>query len=829
MPDAPARSPLTVHMIGNAHIDPVWLWPMSEGRAEVLSTYRTALALIREFDGYVFTSGGAITYQWAEEDDPELLGGIQRAVADGRWALVGGWWLQPDCNIPGGEALARHALYGQRYLMEHFGRRATVGYNVDSFGHAGTLPQFLNLGGLDYYVFFRPGPHEKDLPATPFWWQAPDGSRVLTVRPPLHYNSPEQEDMRERVAAAAARAAPELRAILCFYGVGNHGGGPTRANVRVLQEMMAERASAQPVFSSPERYLAEMRALGRDWPVVEDDLQHHARGCYTALSRVKRENRFTEQALVRAERLAALAHVYAGMPVRQAEIGEAWKRVLFCQFHDILAGTSIRSAYEDVWDYYDQARRAAAHIEEQALRLLGSKVAVRDGDAAFQVWNPLPWPRDELVRLRLPMGGFRGDRVGLRYPASPRLSTADGREVPSQIVDVELDYSTYVVHLDARVQVPAMGARTLYASVGVTEPPAADPQPPAADTVDNGQLRLRLDPASGWLTSLVDLPSGIEFLSGPAAVPVVLDDPSDTWSHGVPAYRDEIGRFRAVEPPRVLHDGPVQSTVRVRSAWGASTIVQEFTLACGLLAIDVTMTIDWHEQCRMLKLSFPLALEQPGVTASAPYGWLRRSANGEEEPCQAWVDLSDASRGVTVLNDSKYGYDALAGELRLSLLRSPIYAFHEPRQVVPGVTYHYTDQGTQVVRYRLLPHVGPWTAVHPDRAAWEMQEPLIARAAAPQAGERHDVSLLHVAPENVVLATAKWAEDGGGLVVRGYEAEGRPGLVVVTSPALGLRWQGAVRAHEIWTWLLPLDGGAPVPVNLLEDEAGPLPQPFGAR
>jgi len=322
--------------------------------------------------------------------------------------------------------------------------------------------------------------------------------------------------------------------------------------------------------------------------------------------------------------------------------------------------------------------------------------------------------------------------------------------------------------------------------------------------------------------------SGIEFLAGPAAVPIVIDDPSDTWSHGVASFRNEIGRFRAVEPPALVQDGPVERTVRVRSAWGASTITQEFTLVAGSPAVDIAVTVDWHERCRMLKMAFPLALEGGEVTASAPYGWVRRSANGEEEPCQAWVDLSDASRGLTVLNDSKYGYDALAGELRLSVLRSPIYAFHEPRRVVPGVTYHYTDQGTQVVRYRLLPHVGPWTAKHPDRAAYELHEALLARPARAQLGASSAASFLRVEPDNIVLTVAKWAEDGSGLVVRGYEAEGRGCSVVVSSEILGRHWEETVRAHEIWTWLLPLEGGRPIPSNLLEEPVQASAQPSGS-
>ena len=829
--------PVTVHMIGNAHIDPVWLWPLAEGRAEVLSTYRTALMLLDAFEGYVFTSGGSVTYRWAAEDDPALFRRIQEAVASGRWALVNGWWLQPDCNIPAGESFARHALYGQRYLEEQFGRRARVGYNVDSFGHAGTLPQLLKGGGLDYYVFFRPGPHEKDLPLEPFWWESPDGTRVLTCRPPLHYGTPASEDMRERVAQAAARGPQTLPDILCFYGVGNHGGGPTRVNVETLTEMAREAegaAAPRPVFSTPDRFFSAVEALGRPWPVVADDLQHHARGCYTALSRVKRENRQAEHALLTAERLAAVAHLVAGMPGRQAELQEAWEGVLFSQFHDILAGTSIMSAYEDVWELYDAARRTAERVQEEALTALEARLApeprpaaeerpassagtaIREGAQPIVVWNPLPWERTEPVRVRVPMGGFRDDRLGIRYPAGVAVRDAAGAAVPAQIVDVELDYATYMAHVEILATVPALGWRILNVEIPVGDPPAADPQPPAVDTLENDLLRLRFDPTTGDLVSLVDRATGREMLAEPTGA-LVIDDPSDTWSHDVEAFRDVIGRFRATEPPTVVADGPAGRTVRVQSAWGDSTLVQDYTVRPGRPGVDVTMTVDWHERLRMLKLALPLALENPRVTASAPYGCIGRGANGEEEPCQAWVDLSDDAGGLTLVNDSKYGYDALGGELRLSVLRSPIYAFHQPRQVVPGVTYHYTDQGTQTMRYRLLPHAGGWAATHPARADLELHTPLIGHLADDLEGAEPEGSMLRVEPEHVALVVAKVAEDGQGLLVRGYEAEGRPGRVVVSSEVLGRRWEGAVRAHEVWTWRLGPEGDARVATNLLEE------------
>lgn len=822
MGETKGQPTITVHMIGNAHIDPVWLWTVSEGRAEVLSTYRTAIALMKEFEGYVFTSGGAVTYQWVAQDDPDLFQAIRRAVAEGRWALVNGWWLQPDCNIPSGESFARHALYGQRYLQANFGRRARVGYNVDSFGHAGTLPQLLRLGGLESYVFFRPGPHEKALPLGPFWWEAPGGARVLACRPPLHYGSPGDVDIAERVLAAAAEAPENLPLVMCFYGVGNHGGGPTRQSVQGILELQKREDSVRPIFSSPERYFEEVRQRSLDWPVVRDELQHHSRGCYTALSRVKRENRRAEHALLCAERLATVASLSCNTPRATARLAEAWQEVLFNQFHDILAGTSIRKAYEEVWQAYERVQHTAAAIQDAALDALSAQVSVADRGRGnpFLVWNPLPWERTEAVRFSVPLGDWRYDFRGTRFPVRAEVEDSEGAQVPCQIVGVELDYNTYIVHLEAWVSVPGLGARALYVTLYEGEAPAKD-EPIYTDTLENGIYRLRFDPQGGYLASLWDLEHHVEYLAGLAALPLVIDDPSDTWSHDVAAFREVCGRFQALGPAELTHAGPVRQTVRLRSAWGNSRITQEVTLYRDTRAIDVTMTVDWREQLKMLKLAFPLKLGQPVVTASAPYGWVVRQANGEEEPCQEWVDLSGVAggemRGLCLVNDCKYGYDALDNELRLSILRSPIYAFHKPRQIVPGVIYHYIDQGEQVLRYRLLPHLGHWESVNPVRASYELHEPLLVRPTTPHQGPWGEEAWLRVLPEHVVLTTIKLAEDDGRLLVRGYETVGRPARVTLVSDILGQSWSHDIGPHEIWTLALPLDGGAPVPLNVLEE------------
>jgi len=573
MPDKQPQ-PLTVHMIGNAHIDPVWLWPMAEGRAEVLSTYRTAIKLLQEFDSYIFTSGGAVTFKWVEEDDPELFAAIQQAVAEGRWALVNGWWLQPDCNIPAGESFARHALYGQRYLEKAFGKRATVGYNVDSFGHAGTLPQLLKLGGLDYYVFFRPGPHEKTLPGGPFWWEAPGGQRVLACRPPLHYPSATETNMLLRVQEAAALAPAGQSSIMCFYGVGNHGGGPTRYNVAQISEIEKLDPRLHPIFSSPERYFEEMAATSHEWPIVAEELQHHARGCYTALSRIKRENRELEHQLMAAERLATLSSLLDGTPNEQLRLAEAWQNVLFNQFHDILAGTSIRAAYEDVWKTNQQARQICHDIRSAAQTAMQSDLEILQHDQPYIVWNTLPWARKQVVQFNVSMGGWQHDWRQL--PGDPQVTDAAGNKVPSQLLGVEFDNNTYIAHIEALVDAPPLGARVVYLNIPSQETlPRAAAIPTSA--ISNEYWQLRFD-SSGALVSLFDCETQVELLAAPAGVPIVIDDPSDTWSHGVDAFRDVVGAFRATGPAERVRDDEVRRTLRVTSAWGRSRIVQEYTL-----------------------------------------------------------------------------------------------------------------------------------------------------------------------------------------------------------------------------------------------------------
>ena len=812
-----------VHMIGNAHIDPVWLWRVGEGREEVLSTYRAAAERMEETPEFVFSSGGAATYRWVQEDDPDLFATIQQRVAEGRWSLVNGWWIQPDCNIPCGESFVRHGLYGQRALEEMFGKRAATGYNVDSFGHAGSLPQILLGCGLRSYVFFRPAPDkEKDLPGTLFWWESDDGFRVLTSRPPLHYPSPPGKVI-DRIQIAAAEAPRQVGHVMCFYGVGNHGGGPTQANIASILEAMKHSDGPQVRFGTTDEFFELVRASGAELPVLHDELQHHARGCYSAVSEIKWYNRKCEHALLTAEKYAALAHHFLGLDYPQAALNYAWENVLFSQFHDILAGTSIREACEDVYEDYDESEGIAEGTLETALSAITAQIDTQGEGRALLVFNPEPWAQSVPVETAVQVTRrWNQDFGGQFLPSTVHLVDDRGQAVPCQVTALEHDGAVYVLHFCFLADLSALGYRCYHFSLPQQAPTWSGREPQPTTAVENEHLRLTFDPQSGWLISLFDKEHSVELLRDAGGVPLVIDDPSDTWSHDVVSFDKVIGNFSAEGSVTLVESGPVRQVVRVCSQWGCSSVTLDYVLYAGARQVQLELTVDWHEQLKMLKLAFPLALENPQSTSSIPYGSIQRVDDGGEEPCQSWVDVSGTiagkQYGLSLLNDCKYGYDVLDGELRMSILRSPVYAFHRPRQIVPGVTYHYTDQGEQTIHLALVPHTGTWVEGDAVRRAESLNvPPIVCEVEAHPGAWPAAASMVRCTPSNVVLTVVKVAEGGEDLILRGYETAGQETEAEIRLGLEGSRWAATWKPNEIKTLRLTKGAAAPVEVNMLEE------------
>lgn len=807
----------TLHMIGNGHIDPVWLWQWHEGYHEVKATFRSALDRLSEYDDFVFVSSSAQFYEWVERSDPAMFEEIKQRVAEGRWRVVGGWWIQPDCNIPSGESFVRQALYGQRYFREKFGVMATTGYNVDSFGHNGMLPQLLRKAGLRRYVFMRPMPHEKGLPGRLFWWQADDGSRVLALRLPFEYCT-WGKDLEQHIRRCAGELKPPFDELMCFYGVGNHGGGPTRENIESIRRLNDDPDFPRLVFSDPDTFFETIEARDLPIPVVHDELQHHASGCYAAHSGIKRWNRQAENRLISAEKFAAIAYRLTGMPYPREEFARAWKQVLFNQFHDTLAGTSLEAAYDDARDQLGEALAIADRVQNDAIQSIAWAIDIpaQEGVKPLTVFNPHAWRSRVNVALQT-----RG------VPAAFALLDDEDRPVPVQDVQ-SWATSGGQRRLTFTADLPPLGWRT-YRIVPVEAAPASETSLSATDhTLENRFFRLEIDPQTGQIASLFDKRHGVEVFAGPAARAVVIDDPSDTWSHNVFRFQDEIGQFTATSV-RLVESGPVLATVRVKSAFGASTLTQDFTLYDDLPQIDVRATVDWREKHKMLKLRFTVNQIFMRAVYEIPYGHIEREATGDEEPGQSWLDVSGTVRetgetyGLSLLNDGKYSFDVNVRDIGLTVLRSPVYAHHIPTQPQPDRDYSYIDQGMQTFTYSLLPHAGSWEMAGTVRRAAELNQRPIALL-----GTYHDGSLpqsratVEVTPENIVVGAVKLAEDNDDLIVRCYEssrvateAELRVGERVIPL---------SFGACEIKTIRVPRDDSQPVmETNLLELEDVPLP------
>lgn len=800
----------TLHMIGNAHLDPVWLWQWQEGFQETKATFRSALDRMKEYDDFIFTNSSAANYEWIENNEPEMFEEIKQRIKEGRWEIVGGWWVQPDCNIPSGESFVRQGLYGQHYFKEKFGVTAKVGYNVDSFGHHGMLPQILKKSGMDYYIFMRPSPQEKGLPGRLFWWESDDGSRVLTFRIPFEYCT-WGKDLDKHVRRTAAELKAPFNDLMCFYGVGNHGGGPTKENIESIYKLNEDPNFPKLVFNTPNKFFEHILEKNLPFPIVHDDLQHHASGCYSVHSGIKKWNRSAENLLVKAEKFSVFANWLTGQRYPE-NYNTAWKNILFNQFHDILAGTSLEEAYEDARFMYGEAMSIGSKGLNYAVQSMSWRIDIEEEQdmKPIVVFNPHSW--ESQVNVELEVGGLRDNHI---------LVNSEGHQVPMQTVQSHATAGgrfrvSFIAHL------PSMGYE-VYKLVRRDEAKTYQVVKAEDHILENDVYRVELDPVTGFVVRLYDKEKQLELLDGPAARPVVINDNSDTWSHNVLQYKEVAGEFKA-KSVKCVEKGPVKSVIRVISEYGKSTLVQDFTMYQELGQIDVHVTLNWQEQFKMLKLKFPVDLVFRKATYEIPYGHIVRECNGEEEPGQNWIDISGTHPatgelyGLSLLNDGKYSFDIHNKEMSLTVLRSPIYAHHDPKVPEENGHYSFIDQGIQTFTYSMLPHKGNWETAHTVKAAAELnQKPVSIIETYHKGTLPQKDSFVKVNVENVIISVAKKAEDSEDLILRAYETTNNTTTARIELPKWHRTIETEFKPSEIKTFRVPKDQALSIiETNLME-------------
>ena len=832
----------TIHMIGNAHLDPVWLWPWQEGYAEARATFWSAIHRMEEYPDFIFTCDQIVLLSWVRESDPELFARIRERVDEGRWVNVGGWWVEPDCNTPMGESFVRQGLYGQRFLLAEFGRAATVGMNVDPFGHSAMIPAILRGQGMDSYTFLRPGPHESDLFDTPFWWVAPDGSRVLAARIPFEYCSPPGE-VAGQVEKALGQLDKGFAPLLAFYGVGNHGGGPTRANIESIHRYNRMGSFGKMIMSSPRSFFDEVAArldqTGAELPQWREDLQHHAAGCYSAHSGIKAWQRRAQHAVLNAERWAIMADLMGGAANRalrypREELGLAWRQVLFNQFHDVLPGSAIESAYDDARDQLGEAVAISKRIITRAHNVIARQIDIplAEGTQPVVVFNHHPWPLTADVEIN----------YGVQ-PTGVHVVDAEGTPVLNQRVQSVATTSDRGRGATVfRAELPALGYRLFRLEPG-DRPDQPSDLSVSGLVLENAVLRLEVDRESGWLSSLLDKQTGRDMIATATGEHIqVCADPTDTWGHRVVSYAWP-GTTMPVTSVEVTETGPVRGRIRVERSWGRSTMVEEIVLAADADAVEVRVTLDWREAAHLMKLRVPLALEAPTGTYEIPFATLERPVDGAEEPAQSWVDLSGrvagARRraGMTVINNAKHGYDVspagspvadTSPSIGITAVRSAVYSWHDPKLLDETARYTYQDQGPQRFSYLLVPHASDWRPAEPTRRAAQLGAPPRAMLESFHTGPlpgRLSFLTDDTADEGSVMITAvKGSEDDGGegtaeLVVRAVETQGRAGASTLSLPVVGREFTTDFGPYQLRTFVVPADPDVPIrEVDLVEHD-----------
>lgn len=818
----------TMHMIGCAHLDVAWLWPWTEGMSEIKSTFQAALDRLEEFPDFIFTCAGAAYYEWLEEAFPTIFEKIKHYVAQGRWIITGGQYVQPDLNIPCGESLARHGLYSQRYFLEKFGKTCQVGYNVDSFGHSAMLPQILQKSGMRGYIFSRPRPNENpDIPYE-FTWESLDGSKVTGVRllayaGPSHRGTARPDFFRDRIDSRRQMGS-DLPGTY-FYGVGNHGGGPTISLLNELERIMAEDKDV--IYSYPGKYISALENL--NLPHWNEELQVHAIGCYSAHLPIKQQNRRTETALLSAEALGVLAHQTLKSPMRTAQLKGGWKRVLFNQFHDIICGCSIPEVYEDAASAYGYARQIAGQQANRALQqitwnidTLGNDALPCSKDEDWKLWgygdkgtplviyNPMPFEVQvpvEAARLHREICDHQGNRVLTQQVRNAVTSADEGWDHQEQMLFL--------------AKLPAMGYATYWLKKGQ---PADQPDRHLRctdSTLENDHLLVQIDPLTGGIRQLTCKDTGKCYLSAPGCVGVIIDEShSDTWGHGLFQYRKEIGRFH-LQKAEVLEKGPVRARLRTLATYGNSLLRTDYILDRNARHLDIRQAITWNEQHKLLKLEFPVNTNADTYTAEIPYGVISRKADGTEKPLQRFLDVSGDGLGLTVVNDSTHGADVLGALIRMTVLRSPKFADHNGAVDENGQRDSYgefTEQGQRFVSFRLVPHEGDWRKILPHRHAAILNTPLhpvyetYHKGSLPQT-----LSGIAIDCDAVTATALKEAEAGDAYILRLWEQHGCAATANVSLPLIGRTWQAHFRPWEIKTYRIPFDPQTPITeVNLIE-------------
>lgn len=761
-------------MIGYTHIDPVWLWNRAEGMQEVKSSFASALARMEEFPDFKFTQTSIAYLEWLKENCPELFGQIKERVKEGRWEIAGGMWIEPDCDLPSGEALIRQFLYGKDFVQREFGREVTEGFNPDSFGHGANLPAILLGCGIRSYTVSRPARNCVKLPCL-FNWQAADGICIPTertggeymawTRPTIEFNMKESTEGLDEIG---------YDKMAVFYGVGNHGGGPTIENIRSLYELRGERGKNTLDFATMGEFYEQLET--DKLPVVTGELGRIYFGCYSSDRGIKTANRKAEWTLLKAEAIAEMASLIGvdSWHYPAAKLEEAWKRTLFCQFHDILAGTSIETARAAAVREFSASIVAAEEIIHNGVQAIANAIDTRGDGFPLLLVNPTSADYDGVFEAEVYVPRATKKPLRLRDPYGAEIYACE-----SWYHNSSPDSRKTILF---QAKIPAYGF-AVYRVLG--EGPNDESKRPDIRVdhflMDNGIISLVLDEETGLPASLKK--AGVEMLAPGAAVKIFYDD-RGAWGETIFAG-EQKGQFR-VKRSRLIEDNALRAVLRVFLADGESELRIDYILEKDSDILKMNLRLQNTKKHRLIALCLPMADKPTTVwteTAFLAENKIDCEGDNPEYYQHRFADLvQEDGTGLAVVNDSIYGCMQVGNEYRLILARSAVHARGAGGPLEEDLDYAYMDQGVWDYEYRLIPHDKTLPKKRLFAEADLLHMPVEYLGDSNHLGKRFEShgDALTVLTENAAVSCIKGSlSEERGLVVRAFETEGKGGSVHV--------------------------------------------------
>ncbi len=799
----------TLHLLGHAHLDMAWLWEVGETWQAAERTFRSSLKLQQLFPDLTFCHSTPALYEWMEINQPEVFAKICQQVKAGKWEIVGGMWIEPDLNLISGESIARQIIYAQAYDRSRFGADTRVAWLPDTFGFCWQLPQLLQQGNIDYFVTQKLLWNDTTkFPHQLFWWESPDGSRVLSYFSSLIGEGVDPVKMTDYVCGWQQNTG--IAEAMYLIGIGDHGGGPTQDMLELAQRWSKSDVFPDLEFTTAVKYLDTLasREDSRSFPVWNNELylEFH-RGCFTTHAEQKRSNRQAEDLLYQAELWSSLACMVADRYYPEdlkLQIETAWKQTLFNQFHDIIPGSAIEPVYVTANQEWEQVERVTTQIIGDALNQISDRILLPEPPVAnaipIIVFNALNWSRTEVVS----------------YPIDPRLFQEigdlnawcvfddDGKILLSQSSPTHLSFLA--------TDLPSVGYRLFWLTPknpllggvpvgggGLTMETLA-----SSDFIFKNQyLQVEINPITGDIDRLFDRIQQREILTATGANHLqAFQDGEQYWDawNIDPKYAEkplppsQLKSHGSPSAPAIewIDRGELRQRVRVVRTLAGCDFTQDYILDIHSPVLRIDTSVDWQAEHVLIKANFPLNINADRSTAETACGAISRTTKPEtaaekaqwELPMHRWVDLTDNSGeyGVSLLNDCKYGFDAGTDYLRITLLRGTNW---------PDPT---ADRGYHEFSYAIYPHSGTWQAAQTVRKGLEFNSPLQVislDSAEPTLRERSTndsqqssatQSLLDLGSPNLVLMAFKPSDDPAQRwVLRCYECHGIESTIELTS------------------------------------------------